>query len=390
MKIWSKSLIEKYKRKQVEDLLKRRFFVSQSFEIYGGVSGIYDYGPLGWALKNNVENLWRSHFVLEDDMLEISSSCITPEQVLKASGHVDKFEDFMVKDVKNGQWYRADKLLEEHIQKVLNKKRMKMNQEEINKLESIKAQSDSYSQDELSKIMKDLHVKSPDTGNDISDPIPFNLMFSTQIGPSNNIKGYLRPETAQGIFVNFKRLLEYNNGKLPFASAQLGLGFRNEISPRSGLIRVREFSMAEIEHFVDPLYKDHIKFNTIANVELPLLFQKDNKNSTSSSSTINLSQSSITVGEAVSNKIINNQTLGYYMAKTYDFLQLWGISKDAIRFRQHLKNEMAHYAQDCWDAEIETSYGWIEVAGHADRAWYDLSWHSEATNTSLVASRFVI
>ena len=221
----------------------------------------------------------------------------------------------MVKDIKTGQCYRADKLLEEHIQKNLNKKAKKMKPEEIDRLEAVMAQADSYSKEELSIIMKDLEVKSPDTGNDISEPTPFNLMFSTQIGPSNNSKGYFRPETAQGIFVNFKRLLEYNNGRLPFASAQIGLGFRNEISPRSGLLRVREFSMAEIEHFVDPIFKEHTKFNAIAEAKLPLLFQRNNESN-------QISENSLTIGEAVHGKIINNQTLGYYMSRTFDFLQL--------------------------------------------------------------------
>jgi glycyl-tRNA synthetase len=106
--------------------------------------------------------------------------------------------------------------------------------------------------------LKELKVKAPDSGNELSDPSPFNLMFSSQIGPSSGSKGYFRPETAQGIFVNFKRLLEFNNGKMPFAAAQIGLGFRNEISPRAGLLRVREFQMAEIEHLTKiDYYKCH-------------------------------------------------------------------------------------------------------------------------------------
>ena len=204
-------LVDKYQRKKVEDLLKRRFFVIQAFEIYGGVAGLFDFGPLGCALKTNVEALWRNHFILEEDMLEVSATCLTPECVLKTSGHVEKFEDLMVKDVKNGQCFRADKLLEEYIQKTLDKKRKKMKPEEIKEMETMLAQADTYSQEEMGKILKDLGVKSPDTGNEISEPMPFNLMFSSQIGPSSSAKGYFRPETAQGIFVNFKRLLEFNN-----------------------------------------------------------------------------------------------------------------------------------------------------------------------------------
>lgn len=380
MEATGQKLVDKYMRKDVEDLLKRKFFLIQAFEIYGGVAGLFDFGPLGAALKNNVEQLWRNHFILEEDMLEISCTNLTPEVVLKTSGHVDKFEDFMVKDVKNGQCYRADKILEEHIEKVISKKGKKMKEEELRELETIRAQADSYSQEEIGKILKDLNVKAPDTGNDISDPVPFNLMFSSQIGPSSSSKGYFRPETAQGIFVNFKRLLEFNNGRMPFAAAQIGLGFRNEISPRAGLLRVREFTMAEIEHFCDPQDKSHHKFNLIKDEMIPL-FSKEKQ--------LALEEPfrDMTIAEAVEQGIVNNQTLAYYMARTYKFFQTCGIPKEAMRFRQHLQTEMAHYAQDCWDCEIETSYGWVEIVGHADRACYDLDCHSKATNTELLGSR---
>ena len=125
--------------------------------------------------------------------------------------------------------------------------------------------------DQLAAAIADLKIKSPETGNSLSEPTEFNLMFETQIGPQGNMKAYLRPETAQSIFVNFKSCLEYNNGRMPFAAAQIGLGFRNEISPRQGLLRVREFTMGEIEHFVDPLDKSHPKFSSIEDVKLPLL-----------------------------------------------------------------------------------------------------------------------
>ena len=206
------NLVQKYRRKEVEDLLKRKFFVINSFEIYGGIAGLFDYGPLGCALKNNVETLWRNHFVLEEDMLEVTCTCLTPYPVLKTSGHVDKFEDFMVKDVKNGQCHRADKLLEEHVDKVLAKKAGKLKEDEENKLKMYKIKADTYTQEELAEIFKEQKIKSPETGNDLSDPIPFNLMFGTNIGPTGDSKGFFRPETAQGIFVDFKRLLEFNNG----------------------------------------------------------------------------------------------------------------------------------------------------------------------------------
>ncbi|CAI2360982.1 unnamed protein product [Moneuplotes crassus] len=375
-------LDQKYNRREVEDLLKRKFFLAQSFEIYGGVAGLYDFGPLGAGLKNEVEQMWRRHFVLEEDMLEVSCSTLTPEEVLRTSGHVEKFEDFMVKDVVSGQCYRADKILEDHIDKVLQKRGTKMEEEEVERLQKIRAQADSFDRNEIAEILKELKVKAPDTGNPISDPVPFNLMFSTQIGPSGSSKGYFRPETAQSIFVNFKRLLEFNNGRLPFASAQIGLGFRNEISPRAGLLRVREFTMAEIEHFCDPLNKNHHKFSLVKDKTLPLL-SKERQLILEDPTT------DLTVGEAVEQGIINNQTLAYFMTRTFLFFEKCGIPRSAIRFRQHLDTEMAHYASDCWDAEIETSYGWIEIVGHADRSCYDLESHSKHTNTELLGSRLL-
>lgn len=143
----------------------------------------------------------------------------------------------------------------------------------------------------MGAILRRFNMKSPTTGNDLSDPIEFNLMFGTQIGPTGLVKGFLRPETAQGIFVNFKRLLEFNQGKLPFAAAQIGNSFRNEISPRSGLIRVREFTMAEIEHFCDPREKDHPKFENVKD-QVMLLYSACNQMDGKSASPI-------TIGEAV-------------------------------------------------------------------------------------------
>lgn len=135
-----------------------------------------------------------------------------------------------------------------------------MKPEEKKRLMGIQDAAGSMKKEELSAAIKELNIKAPDTGNDLSEAIPFNLMFETQIGPTGNQRGFLRPETAQGIFINFRRLLDFNNGRMPFAAAQIGLGFRNEIHPKQGLLRVREFTMAEIEHFVDSSNKNHHKF----------------------------------------------------------------------------------------------------------------------------------
>lgn len=189
---------------------------------------------------------------------------------------------------------------------------------------------------------------------------------------------YLRPETAQGHFLNFNRLLAFNNGQVPFASAQIGRSFRNEISPRAGLLRVREFTMAEIEHYVDPLKKDHARFHEVQDIKLRLL-PKDVQSAGKTDIT------EISIGEAVRNKTVDNETLGYFLARISLFLVGIGIDPSRLRFRQHMANEMAHYAADCWDAEIHTSYGWIECVGCADRSAYDLTVHMNATGKPLVA-----
>ena len=371
-------LVSKYNRPGVENVMKRRFFVVPAFDIYNGIAGLYDYGPTGCALKNNIESYWRDHFILEDNLLEICTTCLTPEIVLKTSGHVEKFSDFAVKDIKSGQCYRADKLIQEWIEKEKKKKNTKP--EKIAELDDLYSACERYGEEEINQCIEKYKIKSPDTGNELGKAYSFNLMFETQIGPSSLIKGYLRPETAQGHFVNFRKLLEFNCGRIPFGSASIGLGFRNEIAPRSGLLRVREFTMAEIEYFVDPQNKDHKKFSYIKDLKIPL-WSSDNQ----------MNHKPIikdkTIEEAVNEKIIANQTLAYFVSKTYLFLTGIGIREDGIRFRQHTPREMAHYALDCWDAEIETSYGWIEVAGHADRTAYDLSHHTAASGVELVAAR---
>lgn len=366
-----------FDRLKLEDLLKRRFFYDQSFAIYGGVTGLYDFGPMGCSLKANMLQEWRKHFILEEGMLEVDCTSLTPEPVLKASGHVDRFADWMVKDMKNGECFRADHLIKNSIEKLMNDKKVSADVKKDG--EDVLARLEGFDDKDMHEVITRFKFKSPITGNDLTEPIAFNLMFPTQIGPTGDFKAFLRPETAQGIFVNFKRLLEFNQGKLPFAAAQIGLGFRNEISPRQGLIRVREFTMCEIEHFVDPEDKSFPKFAKIADQKL-VLFSACNQLDGAPAR-------EVAIGEAVANKTVANETLGYYMARCHQFLMKVGIDGRRLRFRQHLSNEMAHYAQDCWDAEILTSYGWIECVGNADRACYDLQQHFKATNVKLVAEK---
>jgi len=324
-------------------------------------------------MKTNLINFWRNHFCLEDQLFEIEDTCIMGEPVLKASGHVDRFNDFVVKDSSDeGKFYRADKLLEE----VMEKKIAETEDAELKKeYEIVVNQADSYGKEELMKVFAKYNVVSPESGSPLTEPQEFNLMFPTNIGPSGLIKGFLRPETAQGIFLNYKFCLEQNGNQLPMGVAQVGKAFRNEIAPRAGLTRQREFTQMEIEYFIKPHDKACAKFQSVKDITCnfyPAPQQMAGEKPLS-----------MTFGEAVAQKLIDNETLGYFMAKTYTFLIKCGILKDHFRYRQHLSTEMAHYACDCWDVEIETSYGWLECVGVADRSCFDLNAHAKAAKVDL-------
>ncbi|SPQ22811.1 76daaf15-0b74-493d-840d-70193151c576 [Thermothielavioides terrestris] len=388
----------------LESMLRRRMFYTPSFEVYGGVSGLYDYGPPGCALQANIIDLWRKHFILEEDMLEVDCTVLTPHDVLKTSGHVDKFADWMCKDPKNGEILRADHFVEDVLearlkadkeargQKVEEKEEdpkkkkkkskgleaVKLDDAVVKEYEEVLAQIDNYNGEQLGELIKKYDLRNPATGEQPSPPVAFNLMFQTSIGPSSNLPGYLRPETAQGQFLNFAKLLEFNTGQMPFASASIGKSYRNEISPRAGLLRVREFLMAEIEHFVDPEgHKKHHRFHEVEDIELELLDRHTQLSGQTKTKRVS-------IGQAVRDGTVDNETLGYFLARIHLFLKKIGIDQTKIRFRQHMANEMAHYACDCWDAELLTSYGWVECVGCADRSAYDLSVHAKKTGAPLI------
>ena len=392
-------------RTAFDSLMRRRLFYTPSFEIYGGERGLYDYGPPGCALQANVVELWRKHFVLEEDMLEVDCTMLTPEAVLKTSGHVDKFADWMCKDPQSGEIFRADHLVEGVLEARLRanadargqtievdeakeaKKKKKIKDTKIEKLDDATVQEyeetlnkiDNYGGEELGQLIEKYNIKGPTTGIVLEPPRAFNLMFQTKIGPSTDEpNGYLRPETAQGQFLNFQKLLDFNQQSMPFASASIGKSFRNEISPRQGLLRVREFLMAEIEHFVDPQGgKKHPRFEDVKDTKLALL----NRNTQLAGGA---KIDHLPIGEAVATKLVDNETLGYFLVRIQDFLLKLGVDPSKLRFRQHMANEMAHYATDCWDAELHSSYGWIECVGCADRSAYDLTVHMKATGAPLV------
>ena len=323
-------------------LAKRRGFIYPSFEIYGGVAGFYDYGPLGSQLKNNIENLWRRFYLLRDNCIEVNTPTITLFDVLKASGHVDEFTDLTVDCKKCKRSYKVEDVIEDGIS--------------------------------VEQAIKNDKIKCPTCGKKLSDAHPVNLMFSTTIGFGEGRKAFLRPETAQGIFTNFHFLYRHMREKLPFGVIQVGKGYRNEISPRQGTLRQREFAMAEAEIFFDPNDKTHFNFNSVRDKELYLF---DNEN-----------EFTVTVKEAVDKKVINNQALAYYMYLTQDFLLSAGVDPKKFRFRKHAADELAHYATECWDAELFSErFGWIECVGIADRSAYDLRSHIDSSGTDMYAQR---
>ncbi|KAG8626599.1 hypothetical protein KVT40_005544 [Elsinoe batatas] len=398
--------------KTFDGMLRRRFFFTESFEIYrtaarwtGDNGGLFDYGPPGCALQANIVDVWRKHFVLEEDMLELDCTILTPEDVFKTSGHVDRFADWMCKDPVRGDYLRADHLVENALEArlkgdkaargvqlkaeaepkdakkaktaVKDVKAVKLDDKTVTEYEEILAKIDNFDGDALGELIKRLEIRNPIGNGEVLPPVPFNLMFKSSIGPSSAAPIYLRPETAQGQFLNFRKLLDFNNNSMPFASASIGKSYRNEISPRAGLLRVREFLMAEVEHFVDPESgKRHPRFSEVEHIELALL---DRDTQLSGQTKLQ----NVSVGDAVKRGIIDNETLAYFLARTHLFLLKIGVDQTKLRFRQHMANEMAHYACDCWDAELQTSSGWIECVGCADRSAYDLTVHANRTGEKL-------
>lgn len=327
-------------------IAKKRGILYPSFEIYSGVAGFYDYGPIGGILKKNIMDLWRKYYVYGEKFFEIEAPTVMPKETLKASGHVDNFTDPMTQCSECKEVYRADHIIEENINREV----------------------EGLPDDELTQIINDNNITCPNCEGKLDNVRSYNLMFKTEIGASGKQVGYMRPETAQGIFIAFKRISRFYKDKLPFGIVQLGKSYRNELSPRQGVIRLREFTQAEAEIFVDPEDKKHENYENIKNVTLRLYGQKEQK--------MQKEPIRIAVRDAIEQKIVSSEMLIYQLVIAREFLKDLGIPDDAIRFRQHLPDEMAHYAIDCWDAEVKTDqYGWIEIIGIADRTDYDLKSH---------------
>jgi len=339
---------------KVMDLAKRRGFIWPTSECYGAVAGFIDYGPLGAMMKRRVENIWRDFYVIREGYYEIECPTIAEEAVFIASGHVKGFSDKMCQCPHCREFLRAD-----HVADAGGVTgAVTMDNEML--AAAIATCKCLACEEVLGKV----------------EVFNFNLMFKTSIGPGSQRTGYLRPETAQGMFVDFARLLRFYRDHLPFGAVQIGKSYRNEISPRQGMIRLREFTQAEAEIFVHPDKKDHPQFSRYADYTMPLL--------TAAQQEKNEPAVSFSMQDAVTQRLIANEYVAYYIALTHEMLVRIGIRPDRLRFRQHLCTERAHYAADCWDAEVYSGrFGWVETVGIADRTDYDLSSHARHSGTPM-------
>jgi glycyl-tRNA synthetase len=340
---------------KIMDLAKRRGFIWPASECYGSVAGFIDYGPLGSMMKRNIENVWRRFYVVQEGYYEIECPTIGQEEIFIASGHVKGFSDKMCQCRGCGEYLRADHVAEAH--QVIGAAAM--------------------GKEELETVLCGLPCPSCEEVLGPVEVFNFNLMFETSIGPGSQRRGYLRPETAQGMFTDFSRLLRFYRDKLPFGAVQIGKSYRNEISPRQGMIRLREFTQAEAEIFVHPEEKNHPQFHRYREYQVPLLGIAQQE--------ANLPPQTCAMGEAVTNGMVANEYVAYYLALTHHLMVTIGIDPGKLRFRQHLRDERAHYAEDCWDAEIfSTRFGWVEIVGIADRTDYDLRAHERQSGERFV------
>ncbi len=358
-------VLSKSKFDLLNDIGKRRGLYWSSYEIYGGVAGLYDFGPIGLEIKRRIMMQWLKYFVYQQGELvvEIETPIITPRIVLVASGHEEHFTDPITECTKCGRVFRADHLIEEQT--------------------GLKAEG--LSMDELWNIIRKHNVKCPVCGGELSKPKPALLLFKTEIGPYKGSPGYLRPETAQGMFVSFKNVLNVARNKLPLGIAQIGKVGRNEISPRQGLLRLREFTIMEIEFFFDPLKAEEeakqFLTSNILEYQVNVLTAKDKMK--------NIDEArSYTVKELLDKRIVLTPWMAYWMAIGNMFLESLGIPPEKIRFDEKLPNEKAHYSEQTFDQEVYTEkYGWVEVAGYSYRTTYDLGRHIKYSGADLTVFR---
>ena len=319
-------------------LSKQRGFVFQSSEIYGGLASTWDYGPLGVELKRNIKNQWWQFMVTSrNNIVGMDAAILMHPDVWKASGHVENFHDPLIDNKLSKKRYRVDHLLEEQSEEVLStlSKILEIDSKEelITKIVSNLINKQNNSGD----IMRESGIIDPQNKEvgDWTNIRQFNLMFKTNIGPVDDSSSiaYLRPETAQGIFVNFQNVQATSRQKLPFGIAQIGKAFRNEITTGNFIFRTREFEQMEMEFFCNP---DSTK-----------------------------------------------EWLKFWCEERMKWFQSLGINKEKLRLRPHGDDELAHYSSACYDIEYKFDFGWSELEGIADRGTFDLDQHMNASNKKL-------
>lgn len=340
-------------------------------EVYHPIGGFYEWGPIGSQIRRNLIEAWREFFVdLDETVYEIFGSTILPFEVLKASGHVDKFVDPQVTCTKCNEAFRADHLIE--------------NATGVN--------VEGWDETQLSQKISELGLKCPQCGGELGPVTVVNTMFPVKVGIGKETPAFLRPETAQNIFISFPRVVRAVRAKPPFGIAQVGTSYRNEISPRRGLFRVREFEQMEIEYFVlkredcdstkstpcehweECTFHNFAPLKPYLDVKLnlytvPMQEEPDNEKDYETHS----------VKEALDAGLLPNHVMAYFLAKEQVFLETLGIDQEKIRFREMKDSERPFYSASNFDCEIKYSFGWKEVIGNAYRTNHDLSTHGKAS-----------
>jgi len=342
----------------ISEIARRRGFFWPSNEIYGGTSGFITFGPLGSILKRRIEDKFRDFFIHPLGILEIESPIIMPGKVLEASGHVEHFKEPMVECQKCKRKFRADHLLQEQA---------KMSDTETEKLNL----------EELMNQIKKHKVNCPDCGGELGNPKYFMTMFTTTIGPYSDAIGYGRPEAAQGIFVEFKRLHEIAREKFPFGVVQIGHALRNEISPRQGPIRVRELTIIDIEFFFDPEEPKCPLLKDVENEKLRLILAENKLKGIKE-------PVEATTKEALEKGYIKAEWQAFFMALSKRFLMELGVPEEKQRFMEKAPWEKAHYSTQGFDQEVYLDrWEWTEVSGHNYRTDYDLKHHMEFSGVDM-------
>lgn len=333
--------------------LKSKGFIYQSSEIYGGLAGVFDYGHVGTELKKNWMNMWRNFFLnLHENFVEIDASIIMHENVFKASGHLDNFHDAIISVNGNVEAIRADHLIEE---------KLDMKAEEMTNEEMLKVISEN-------KLLDDIDYSKVSIEN-------FNMMFPVQMGPKGGIKAYLRPETAQSPYVNFKQQFELQRKKLPMGLGSFGRVYRNEIAPRNSVLRTREFEQAELQIFFNPAkIGEHEDFESIEDQTLYVVLQDERDQP---------------IKEVKAKKLLDHglpKFYVYHMCKVQDFiLKELGISVENFRFLELNDKEKAFYNKYHFDVEVKLNNpsSWVELGGVHYRTDHDLKGHQEVSKVSM-------